>query len=98
MGLWSLCDNSFLLSFRGAAGDEESRSALKTLRARFLASLGKTVERRISHKLFGPPRAIKISVVAPAQFGKLRFRNIHTKRTNRLLLVAVTLGIKVRNV
>src|SRR5208337_283746 len=30
------------VSFRGAAGDEESRIALKTLRARFLAPLGMT--------------------------------------------------------
>ena len=30
------------LSFRGAAGDEESRIALRTLRARFLAPLGMT--------------------------------------------------------
>ena len=29
--------NSFGVSFRGAAGDEESRIVLKTLRARFLA-------------------------------------------------------------
>ena len=27
--LKSLCENSFVLSFRGAAGDEESRSALE---------------------------------------------------------------------
>ena len=34
---WSLCDDSLILSFRGGAGDEESRTALKILRARFLA-------------------------------------------------------------
>jgi len=34
--------NSLGVSFRGAAGDEESRIVLKTLRARFLASLGMT--------------------------------------------------------
>ena len=33
----SLCENSISLSFRGATGDEESRTALKTFRARFLA-------------------------------------------------------------
>jgi putative ABC transport system permease protein len=33
---------STVLSFRGAGGDEESRTALKTFRARFLASLGMT--------------------------------------------------------
>jgi len=42
----SLCDDSTNLSFRGAPGDEESRTALKTFRARFLASLGMTVLRR----------------------------------------------------
>jgi len=42
----SLCDNSTNLSFRGAAGDEESCTALKTFRARFLASLGMTVGTR----------------------------------------------------
>ena len=47
---WILCKISFLLSFRGAAGDEESRSAMKMLRARFLASLGMTVQRRFSHR------------------------------------------------
>ena len=36
-GSQGLCENPFLLSFRVAAGDEESRSALKILRARFLA-------------------------------------------------------------
>ena len=36
-GLNRLRKNSFGVSFRGAAGDEESRIGLKTLRARFLA-------------------------------------------------------------
>jgi hypothetical protein len=39
------------MSFRGAAGDEESRTALKTLRARFLAPLGMTAYARLSHGL-----------------------------------------------
>jgi len=39
-GLNRLRKNPFGMSFRGAAGDEESRIALKTLRARFLAALG----------------------------------------------------------
>jgi hypothetical protein len=33
----SSCENSLLLSFRGAAGDEESRRASKILGARLLA-------------------------------------------------------------
>jgi hypothetical protein len=33
-GSWSLCDNPLILSFRVAAGDEESRTAVKILRAR----------------------------------------------------------------
>ena len=37
--------------FRRAAGDEESRSALKILRARFLGSLGMTVRSWFSHRL-----------------------------------------------
>jgi hypothetical protein len=41
-GLKSLCENPICMSFLGAAGDEESRTALKRLRARFLASLGMT--------------------------------------------------------
>jgi hypothetical protein len=41
-GLKRLRKNSFGVSFRGAAGDEESRIGLKTLRARFLAPLGMT--------------------------------------------------------
>jgi len=36
-GLQSLCKNSIVVSFRGAVGDEESRAALRMLRARFLA-------------------------------------------------------------
>ena len=40
--------NPFGLSFRGAAGDEESRTALKILRARFLAPLGMTARRSLS--------------------------------------------------
>jgi len=39
------------LIFRRTAGDEESRSAVKTLRARFLASLGMTIQRKFSHRL-----------------------------------------------
>ena len=35
--LGSPSENSCCMSFRGAAGDEESRTALETLRARFLA-------------------------------------------------------------
>ena len=41
-GLNWLRKNPFGVSFRGAAGDEESRIVLKTLRARFLAPLGMT--------------------------------------------------------
>ena len=37
----SLCEDSNRLSFRGAAGNEESRAALTTFRARFLASLSR---------------------------------------------------------
>jgi hypothetical protein len=36
-GLQSLSKNSIVVSFRGAVGDEESRPALRILRARFLA-------------------------------------------------------------
>ena len=42
----SLCDDPLILSFRGVTGDEESRTALKILRARFFASLRMTVLRR----------------------------------------------------
>jgi hypothetical protein len=42
------------LIFERAEGDEESRTALKTLRARFLAPLGMTVKRGFSHELFSP--------------------------------------------
>jgi hypothetical protein len=49
-GLKSLWEISFCMSFRGAEGDEESRTALKTLRARFLASLGMTARTRFSHR------------------------------------------------
>jgi len=51
--LGSLCENSIFLSFRGAEVDEESRTDLKTLRARFLASLGMTAEWRFPHILLG---------------------------------------------
>jgi hypothetical protein len=44
----------FGLSFQGAAGDEESRIALKTLRARFLAALGMTAWRSFSAACFSP--------------------------------------------
>ena len=42
----SLCDNSTNLYFPGSAGDEESRTTLRTTRARFLASLARTLGRR----------------------------------------------------
>ncbi|SPE23794.1 hypothetical protein SBA2_150028 [Acidobacteriia bacterium SbA2] len=32
-GFTSLCENSILLSFRGAAGDEESRSAIEEIQS-----------------------------------------------------------------
>jgi hypothetical protein len=32
----SLCENSVLMSFRGAAGDEESRSALENIQSEIL--------------------------------------------------------------
>ena len=53
---WSLCKNPVYVSFRGAAGDGESRTALKTLKARFLAPLGMTVEGWLSHGLQRGPR------------------------------------------
>ena len=34
----------------------------------------------------GLPRFSQSRVYAPAQFGKFRFRNIHRKRTNRILV------------
>jgi len=43
-----LCESSPDLSFRGAAGDEKSRTALRTFRASFLAWLGMT-ELKCSH-------------------------------------------------
>ena len=46
VGLNRLRKNLDGVSFRGAAGDEESCIALKTHRARFLASLGMTVTKR----------------------------------------------------
>ena len=48
-----LCANSFLLSFRGAAGDEESRTALKTLRARFLAEFTLSTQSEIPSRRSG---------------------------------------------
>ena len=42
----SVCDNSSLLSFRGAEGDEESCRAL-VFRASFLAALGMTIIRAV---------------------------------------------------
>ena len=33
VGLKSLCENSFLLSFRGAEGDEESRSVIENIQS-----------------------------------------------------------------
>jgi hypothetical protein len=47
----SLCEISFYVSFRGAEGDEESCTALKILRARFLAPLGMTRWTGFSHRL-----------------------------------------------
>ena len=43
------------LSFRGAAGDEESRIVLKTLRARFLTPLGMTAWKGFSPTCEAPP-------------------------------------------
>ena len=67
-GLKSLCENSFLLSFRGVrqpTDDEESRTALKTFRARFLPlsalGVGMTVERKFSHRLCRPSGAMNIN-------------------------------------
>jgi len=49
------------VSFRGAEGDEESRTALKALRARLLAPLGMTVRIRISHRCVKPGRSVSRS-------------------------------------
>ena len=54
-GLNRLRKNSFGVSFRGAAGDEESRIFLKTLRARFLAPLGMTAWKGFSAPCEAPP-------------------------------------------
>jgi len=52
-------ENPVRLSFRGTAGDEESRRLLKTLRARFLAALGMTgargIPRPTTHPTLAPP-------------------------------------------
>ena len=40
-----MCASSIILSFRGAGGDEESRTAMKILRARFFAPLRMTEAR-----------------------------------------------------
>ena len=56
VGPQSLRENSTLLSFRGAEGDEESRTAF-VFRARFLAALGLTVIRVVlTQALPGLPR------------------------------------------
>jgi hypothetical protein len=55
-GLHRLRKNSFGVSFRGAAGDEESRIVLKTLRARFLAPLGMTAWNGFSAACTGASR------------------------------------------
>jgi len=55
--------------FRRAAGDEESRSALKMLRARFLASLGTTVRRRFPRGLLGGEGGLGRRYRQPSQAG-----------------------------
>ena len=63
-GLNRLRKNPPEVSFRGAEGDEESRTALKILRARFLAPLGMTAYKRFSAACKAPPDAGR-SRIAP---------------------------------
>ncbi len=60
----SLCENSVGVSFRGAAGDEESRIAFKTLRARFLAPFGMTRWMECSHRPQGRKLFLGFSPIA----------------------------------
>lgn len=63
----NLCERTISVSFRGTAGDEESRTAEKTFRARFLAALGMTVSRIYNAPSNLQPPQIPCMAVPPGQ-------------------------------
>ena len=73
---WSLCDDSLILSFRGGAGDEESRTALKILRARFLAEFTLSTQSEIPSLRSG--RALRFAQDDSEGLGMTVLRRCHT--------------------
>jgi hypothetical protein len=78
-GIDSLRKSPSGLSFRGAAGDEESRIAPKILRARFLAPLGMTAWKCFSAACsVAPPHRRRFpGIPAPRKADTFRYAGCH---------------------
>jgi hypothetical protein len=95
-GLYRLRRNPSKLSFRGAAGDEESHIALKRVRARFLAPLGMTPWKGFSAACSAPPKSRAFLLFCPASRAVPRLRDCAGGGGGGQSAGLVTAGLKPR--